>query len=257
MVPFFFYHGYMQHKYTLPTVIVIAGIMIGLGFYFTSAKQGEIVRDTTKPVEITEPRPITSDDYIRGNPNAPVVLIEYSDTECPFCKVFHATMRSYMEDNAATGNIAWVYRHLPIEALHSKAVMEAHAAECVAEKSGKKAFWEFIDSLFTLTPSNNQLEASALEELAIAHGLTESEYALCQNSKRHVSKIQKDVDDAIHAGAEATPFLIFVTAKGDIFPVTEGALPYEVLDSVVNIIVEGVETNTPRQIIQNQINSIF
>src|SRR3989344_5249475 len=76
--------------------------------------------------------PITDDDHIRGNPNAPVKIVEYSDTECPFCKAFHATLQKAAQEYG--NDVAWVYRHFPLDQLHSKARKEAVALECATDQ---------------------------------------------------------------------------------------------------------------------------
>lgn len=92
-------------------------------------------------------------DPVVGNPKAKISLIEYSDFECPFCKRFHQTMQQVM---AAHGdNVRWAYRHFPLDSLHRKARPEALAAECAGEQ-GK--FWEFTNSVFEVTPSNDGMD---------------------------------------------------------------------------------------------------
>ncbi|OGI95322.1 hypothetical protein A2917_02025 [Candidatus Nomurabacteria bacterium RIFCSPLOWO2_01_FULL_42_17] len=120
---------------------------------------GEALKDsaTGRPKQI---RPITSDDHILGNANARIVIVEYSDLECPFCKVFHNTMHQVVEKSG--GNVAWVYRHYPIPQLHSKAFHEAEATECAWEQKGNDGFWKYIDKLFEITPSNNGLPVERL-----------------------------------------------------------------------------------------------
>jgi len=90
---------------------------------------------------------------IVGNANAKISLIEYSDFECPFCKRFHATMQQVMAANG--DNVRWVYRHFPLDSLHQKARTEALASECAGEQ-GK--FWEFTNSVFEVTPSNDGMD---------------------------------------------------------------------------------------------------
>ena len=85
-------------------------------------------------------KPVSAEDHIRGNVNAAVKVIEFSDFECPFCKGFHATMKQVMTVHEKDGKIAWVYRHFPLDQIHSKARKEAQAAECAAEQGGNKAF---------------------------------------------------------------------------------------------------------------------
>lgn len=95
----------------------------------------------------------TGKEIVRGNPNAKITIIEYSDLECPFCKRFHATMEQVL---ATYGNdIRVVFRHFPLDSLHKKARTEANAVECAGEQ-GK--FWEFIDGIFAVTPSNDGLD---------------------------------------------------------------------------------------------------
>lgn len=98
-------------------------------------------------------RPVQKDESFRGNASAKIMIVEYSDMECPFCKNFHNTMQQVM--GAHEKNVKWVYRHFPLDSLHQKARPEANMAECAAEQ-GK--FWEFTDSVFKVTPSNDGMD---------------------------------------------------------------------------------------------------
>jgi protein-disulfide isomerase len=106
-----------------------------------------------------EMRPVNTDDHILGNKDAQIIIVEYSDFECPFCKVFHKTMHEVVEKNS---DIAWVYRHYPIVQLHPNASREAEASECAWEQKGNDGFWKYADKLFEITPSNNGLLESQL-----------------------------------------------------------------------------------------------
>jgi len=92
-------------------------------------------------------------ESVKGNKNASVTIIEYSDFECIFCSRFHETMNKLV--SAYNNDVRWVYRHFPIDELHRKARTEALASECAREQ-GK--FWEFTDSVFSVTPSNDGLD---------------------------------------------------------------------------------------------------
>ena len=94
-------------------------------------------------------------DHILGNPDAPIVVIEYSDYECPYCKNFDATMKQIVTES--DGNVAWIYRHWPI---HQGSFEKLVAAECVAKLKGNDAFWKYSELLFGLlnptpAPSTN------------------------------------------------------------------------------------------------------
>ncbi len=124
-------------------------------------------------------KPVDGEDHIRGNPNAPVKLVEFSDFECPFCKRFHPIMKRLMEEYGKEGKVAWVYRHFPIDSLHSKARKEAQAAECANELGGNEAFWTFTDKLFAVTPSNNRLDLGLLPRVAEEIGLDRAAFEAC------------------------------------------------------------------------------
>lgn len=105
---------------------------------------GEI--DPTKASEVANIPLVTDSDHYRGNKNAKIVLVEYSDYECPFCQMFHPTMTQVMDEYG--DDVAWVYRNYPLS-FHTFAQKAAEAAECVAELEGNDAFWDYTDLLFT------------------------------------------------------------------------------------------------------------
>lgn len=91
---------------------------------------------------------ITEKDHIRGNPNARITLVEYSDLQCPFCKRFHPTVQQALEEYG--GQIRWVYKHYPIDQIHPQARPAGEAAECIGEQKGNEGFWQFVDAVFAL-----------------------------------------------------------------------------------------------------------
>ena len=106
--------------------------------------------------------PVRADEHISGNPRAEIFIVEYSDFECPFCKTFHQTMKEIMREYPADGKVAWVYRHFPLDQIHSQARKEGEASECAAELAGNKGFWDYTNKLFEITPSNNKLDLGLL-----------------------------------------------------------------------------------------------
>ncbi len=119
----------------------------------------EVLKNEQEPLEV-KIRPVSESDHILGNIDAKIIIVEYSDLECPFCKVFHSTMHQVVKEYS--GEVAWVYRHFPIVGLHPKAFREAEATECAWEQGGNEVFWKYTDKLFEVTPSNNGLEESLL-----------------------------------------------------------------------------------------------
>jgi protein-disulfide isomerase len=84
-------------------------------------------------------------DHILGNPDAQIIIIEYSDLECPYCKKFGEIMKEMVAES--NGNIAWIYRHWIV---HQNALSKAGASECVSKIKGNDAFWKYIDLVFAL-----------------------------------------------------------------------------------------------------------
>ena len=169
--------------------------------------------------------PVTGDDHILGNPKAPIMIVEFSDTECPYCKTFHATMHQVIDTYGKTGKVAWVYRHFPIDNIHSKARKEAEATECAAELGGNDGFWKYLDNLYKITPSNNELDLSLLPKIAEDSGLDKEKFVTCLDSGKYADKVEKDYQDAVAAGGQGTPYPVIITKREKI-PINEGAIPF-------------------------------
>lgn len=186
---------------------------------------------TTTPT--TAPPVVTDNDHLRGDVNAPITMITYSDYECPYCKSFHATMLQVMD--AYKGQVKWVYRHFPLS-FHANAQKQAEAAECAAELGGNEAFWTFSDKVFERTTSNGTgFALEALVPLAKEIGLNETEFKTCLDSGKYAAKVQAEEDAGAAAGITGTPGTFVVTADGK-SQLIPGALPLtsitQIIDSV-------------------------
>ncbi|PIR94059.1 disulfide bond formation protein DsbA [Candidatus Falkowbacteria bacterium CG10_big_fil_rev_8_21_14_0_10_39_11] len=177
---------------------------------------------------------ISADDHIRGADKAPITIVEFSDPECPFCKRFHDTMNQVMAKYP--DQVRWVYKHAPLDSLHSKARKEAEATECAAELGGNDGFWAFLDKLFEITPSNNGLAESQLYDIADAVGLNKTKFTDCLNSGRYKDKVQQQLDEAIAAGMQGTPYSVIV-AGGTNIPLS-GAQPFAVVSATLDSLLK-------------------
>ncbi|MBP9855740.1 MAG: thioredoxin domain-containing protein [Candidatus Pacebacteria bacterium] len=177
-------------------------------------------------------RPVSAADHIRGNINAPVIVVEYSDLECPFCKQFHNSMNQVMAAYGTSTQIAWVYRHFPLDNLHAKARGEAIATECAAKLGGNDGFWQYLDKVFAVTPSNDGLDASLLPTLAAEVGLNRAAFEACLAKNDFDAVVQADIDDATKNGATGTPFPVIISADGT-QTALGGALPYPQLKALL------------------------
>src|SRR3990167_5334017 len=141
---------------------------------------------------------ISKDEHIRGNVNAQVSVVEYSDLECPYCKRIHPTLKQVLTTYGDKVN--WVYRHFPLDSLHSKARKEAEATECAAELGGNDVFWAYVDKIYEITPSNDGLDPAQLPKIAKEVGLDTATFEECLNSGRHAKTVQEHYNQAIAAG---------------------------------------------------------
>ena len=266
-----------KNPITIPVAIVVAGILVASAIFLQGTgdkavpalekKAGmmpplpSLNTITTKPVDEAQ-------DHIRGNPSADIVFVEFSDTECPFCKRFHATMQQIIAEFGKSGKVAWVYRQFPIVQLHSKAPKESEALECAAELGGNGKFWEYADRIFEITPSNDGLDPSELPRIASKIGLNEGLFIECLSSGRTKSLVENDYNDGVAAGASGTPHSVLALKS----PISEadrkallelmeqfrdsqgglpinfsedslrisltGALPYQILKSTIDILLQ-------------------
>ena len=186
---------------------------------------------------VSKLRPVSKTrDHIRGNANAPVTLVEYSDFECPFCKRFHPTVKRLVEESK--GSVRWVYRHFPLDELHSKARKEAAASECAAEMGGNDAFWKFADRFYELTPSNNRTDIdTVLPQIAGELGLDKAKFASCIASGKYDPRIAEDLQDAAATGGRGTPWSIVISKSGKAYPLS-GAQPYAVVKQLLDLAQE-------------------
>ncbi len=162
-----------------------------------------------------------------------ITIIEYSDIECPFCKMFHTTMIEVMPEYE--GKVAWAYKHLPLKSLHQNAEIEAIASECAAEQ-GK--FWEYLDTLYETTTSNDGLAEEEMYNIATNLGLDRTKFDDCLESEKYLDRVTNDSKEAQSLGGTGTPFSVIIDSKGNVLDTVSGALPADsikqVLDTYVN-----------------------
>ncbi len=233
-------------NYLIPGAIVLAGLLIGAGIYFSGGVQVQTFTPVTPSskalsappaqTNIAAVRAITEEDHIKGNPNAPVVIVEYSDYECPFCKRFHVTMNNIMQKYGKTGEVAWVYRHFPLDQLHPRnARIVAAASECVNELAGNDGFWQFTDGYMAVTPSNDRTDLkTVLPQLYREIGVDQGAVEECIASGRYDQHVQDDVDNAFLTGGRGTPWSILVTKSGKTYPIN-GAQSQQTVEQLIGI----------------------
>lgn len=232
-----------NNSMALPAAIIVAAVLIaGAWVYSTSVKNGPSTANqpsnqlaqvsNTPQAETIVMKPIDpATDHIRGNLNAPVKIVEYSDLECPFCKMFQGTMQQVM---ATYGDkVAWIYRNYPIDQLHPKARTSAEGAECANAQGGNGKFWAYVDKYFSMTPSNNQVDLAILPQIAQSIGLDVNKFNACVGAKTYEAAINASIQDAQGAGAQGTPYSVVIARNGQKFPIN-GAEPYNQVKAIID-----------------------
>ncbi len=229
-------------KNFLPAAILIAGVLIaGSILYTKGADRPAVLQNTVSQQQqnqVASPsvenlKPISNSDHLRGDSKATLVIVEYSDPECPFCKEFHQTMIRLMNEYGGSAKLAWVYRHFPIPSLHPKAPAESAAMECAAVVGGNDKFWQYADEIFSRTNSNNSLDPAQLPKIANDIGLDMMKFNNCVGESQIKTIVDAESKDAVSSGAQGTPYSVLINTKTGSKTSIMGAQPYEAVKQMI------------------------
>ena len=221
----------------IPLAIVVAAGLIAGAIYFNGSHPNPANNPiAANPTGTKAPlRHADSTDHIRGNPNAPIMLIEYSDFECPYCKIFHETLTKVMNEYGPSGKIAWTYRHLPIKQLHPNAPKIAEASECVTQTGGD--FWKFADTIFGSREIKEFTDMSKVSDYAVRAGSNKTQFETCLSSGRNAQKVTDSITEfvSVTGGNIGTPHT-FIVVGDQSYPI-EGAQPYETVKQIIDNLI--------------------
>lgn len=189
-----------------------------------------------EPDSVGPVKPVDKTDHVVGDvAKAQVVMIEYSDMECPFCKRFHPTMQQARKEYG--DKVAWVWRHFPLS-FHQNAQKEAEASECATELGGNTAFWKYLDAVMERTAAGGTgFALDALVPLAKELGLNEAKFKSCLDSGKYAQKVRDQMASGEAAGVTGTPGTILLTRDGR-SQLVPGALPYESLKQSIDSMLQ-------------------
>jgi protein-disulfide isomerase len=153
-----------------------------------------------------------------GDPEAPVVIVEYSDFQCPFCRQFHEqTLPSIVENHVLTGEVYFEYRNFPF--IGRESIEAANSALCAAQQG---QFWPYAAYLFANQTGENvgAFSEARLQAIALEMGLEMDSFEQCSSRNEMQDEVQAHYAQGLDAGVNSTP-TFYVNGKE-----IRGALPY-------------------------------
>jgi protein-disulfide isomerase len=157
---------------------------------------------------------------LKGSPNAPVMIVEFSDFSCPYCRQAEATLREIV--SKYQGKVSQAYRDYPVREAHPHAQMAAEASRCAAEQG---RFWEYHDLLFA-TPEKQDRDNLLFDARVLQ--LDEKRFDSCLSSGQYKPQIDQDLQDGARAGIVGTPGF-FVNGI-----LVDGAQPAAVFEQIID-----------------------
>ena len=165
-----------------------------------------------------------ADDRVRGDPQAPVTLIEYSDFTCGFClKFFRETWPRLRAEYVETGKVRFLYRDFP-RGFQGAGLDAAVAARCAGDQG---RYWQMHDRLFG---DDRRLGPADLQRHAEMIGLDLALFSKCLEEAPHTEAIRRDREEGVRLGFVGTPGFILLRTKGadQQRPIAiPGAVPFE------------------------------
>ena len=141
--------------------------------------------------------PVNERDHIRGSADAPVIMVEYADFECPFCGQAYPIVKALERSLGST--LAVVFRHFPLATVHPHAQLAAEASEAAGAQG---LFWEMHDVLFE---NQDALTPNDLMEYAVALDLDAKRLARALSEHRYAPKVREDFMSGVRSGVSGTP----------------------------------------------------
>ncbi len=172
-------------------------------------KDNKAPTQPTQPttVKVNLPADFTKDDPFKGDKDAKVTIVEFSDFQCPFCERFFTQTLSSIEENYVdTGKVKFVFKDFPL-GFHQNAQKAAEATEC-ADEQGK--FWEMHDKIFE---NQQSLGVDNYKQWAKDLGLDTDNFDKCLDDGITASEISDDMSDGQKTGISGTPGFLIITDK--------------------------------------------
>jgi len=223
-------------KMGLPEILILCGITFAGGIFLgflggTLLSKGNDVQPVQVQPQVQKRYDIPVDGFPSIGPDeAPIVIVEFSDFQCPYCARFHDQALQPLLD-AYPGKIRFVYRHLPLTSIHSAAFQAAEASMCAHEQG---AFWPYHDEIYD---NQAKLGIELYVQIAADLGLDLESFSTCLENEDYKDLVQSDVDFAVNLGVRSTP-TFFINGLAFV-----GAQPLDAFRQVIDSELSGELAN--------------
>lgn len=228
-------HFFNTIHFTTPVAIIIAALILA----FSHIVYGMIITTGTQKASVTmfNGRAIDSTDLVTGNTKSNVFLVEYSDTECPFCAQVNPTIKKLKTEYAS--QIAFVYRYFPLTQIHPHSFEESRAVYCVGKSLGAAKREQYIDSIFDYKyERQNMVFPDGQKELLAKNvGVNQETFNTCMQSQESSDAVNASIQDGTAAGVQGTPASFILIKNKRVYEVValvDGARPYEYFKAVID-----------------------
>lgn len=184
------------HRIDLIIIVTLVGLVFGI----------RLVRGNSTPLTLVPAK-------IRGNPNAPVSIVEFTDYQCPYCKKIQPTLHKLLE--TFPDDLRIIYKHYPLDFIHSHSRRVSEAAECAADQN---QFWNFTDVIYDSTlewgaVEDPKLLEPLLDKYALKVGLNMDAFHTCLDSGVKKDLVEKDRQEGKKLFVSGTPTLLINGTK--------------------------------------------
>lgn len=193
--------------------------------------------DTTAPTatagDAAKFAAIQQDGYIKGNKNARITIIEYSDMLCPFCKrhynaqTIENLIKKYPDD------VNMIFRQMPLPQLHPTAPIWAQGAVCVGQLAGADKYYAYLAVAFQAP----EFTEASVTDIATKLGVNKSKFAKCLTSAETIAKVAAETQEGNSFGVTGTPGNVIVDNQKGTFTLLAGAYPSADFEKAITAIL--------------------
>jgi len=173
---------------------------------------------------------IEKDWYIKGNKNARITIIEYSDLLCPFCKRHYNSQTIENLIKKYPNDVNMIFRQMPLPQLHPTAPIWAQGAVCVGKLAGADKYYAYLDEAFKAS----EFTEASVTDIATKLGVSKSKFASCLTSDETLATVAAETQEGNGFGVTGTPGNVIVDNQKGTFTLLAGAYPTEDFQKIID-----------------------